>query len=103
MGLGQYTIRAFSLSELCSRDVVTMRKTNTTGEKTGENLVTLAYLPCDSDEPPLSKGLGKSLTTVVQISCNSLDVMCQCTPHYMQKHELHFMRMPNGIYGLHKS
>lgn len=65
MGLVQYTICAFPLSELCSRDVVTMRKTNTTGEKTRENLVTSAYLPCDSDEPPLSKGLGKSLTTVV--------------------------------------
>jgi len=92
MGLVQYTIRAFSLSELSSRGVVTMRKTNTTGEKTGGNLVTWAYLSCDSDEQPMS------LTTVVRTSCNSLDVICQCIPHYMGKHGHHFMGMPNGIY-----
>jgi hypothetical protein len=57
MGLAQYTIHAFLLSELCSRGVVTVRKTNTTGENTREHLVTLAYLPYDSDEPSLSNGV----------------------------------------------
>jgi hypothetical protein len=59
MGLAQYTIHAFPLLELCSRDVATVRKTNTTGGNTREHLVTLAYLPCDSDEPSLSMRLRK--------------------------------------------
>ena len=57
MGLVQYIIHAFPLSELCSRDVATVSKTNTTGENTREHLVTLAYLPYDSDEPSLSNGI----------------------------------------------
>jgi hypothetical protein len=57
MGTKYGTIHAFLLSELCSRDVVTVRKTNTTGENTREHLVILAYLPYDSDKPSLSNGV----------------------------------------------
>jgi hypothetical protein len=86
------------LSELCSREVATVRKTNTSGEGTREHLVTLVYLPPDSDESSLSNGVEK-VTDYGDMNCNALDVMCQCTPHYMGKHGHQSMRIPNGIFG----
>jgi hypothetical protein len=49
------TVHVFPLPELCSRDVTVM-VTYTRGSKS-ELIVTSAYLPYDSDEPPRSKGL----------------------------------------------
>jgi hypothetical protein len=35
-------------------------------------IVTLAYLPYDSDKPPRQRGYRKSLATAVGINCSSL-------------------------------
>jgi hypothetical protein len=51
------TVHAFPLSDLCSRDVMVVRVTYIRGGSKRELIVTSAYLPYDSDEPPPSKGL----------------------------------------------
>jgi len=50
-------VHAFPLWDLCSGDVTTVKMTYTRGGSKRKLIVTLAYLPYDSDEPPLSKGL----------------------------------------------
>jgi hypothetical protein len=51
------TVHAFPQSELCPREVTMVRMTYTRGGSKKELIVTSAYLPYDSDEPPPSKGL----------------------------------------------
>jgi hypothetical protein len=50
------TFHAFPLSELCCRDVTTVRVTYIRGGSKRELIVTSAYLPYDSDEPPHQRG-----------------------------------------------
>jgi hypothetical protein len=63
-------------------DVTTFRMTYTRGGSKKEITVTLAYLPYDSDEPPLSKGL-REVIEYCRINCSSsLDVMPTYTTLY---------------------
>ena len=76
------TIYVFLLLEMCSRDGMTFRMTYTRGGCKKEITVTLAYLPYDSDERPLSKGL-REVVEYCRINCSlSLDVMQTCTTLY---------------------
>jgi hypothetical protein len=66
---------------MCSRDV-TRRMTDTRGGSKKEITLTLAYLPYDSDEPALSKGL-REVVVYCRINCNSsLDVIPMYTTFY---------------------
>ena len=69
------TIHVFLLLELCFRDVTTFRMTDNRGGNKKEITVTLPYLPYNSDEPPLSKGL-REVIEYCRINCSlSLDVI----------------------------
>jgi len=70
------------LSKLCSRDVATVRKTNTTGENTREHFVTLVYFPYDSDELPPSKGL-REVTDYCSTNKMQLIIGCNANAHYI--------------------
>jgi hypothetical protein len=73
-------VHAFPLSELCSRDVKTVRMTYTRGGSKRERTVTSAYLPYDSDEPPPSKGL----RVVDYCSRNKLQLIgCDASAHHI--------------------
>jgi hypothetical protein len=69
------TVHAFPLSELCSRDVTMVRVTYIRGGSKRELIVTSAYLPYNSDEPPPSKGL-REVTDYC--SRNKLQVIVGC-------------------------
>jgi hypothetical protein len=49
-----------------------VRMTWTTRRNNRELTITSAYLPYDSNEPPLSRGLKEVLTIAVGIKCRSL-------------------------------
>lgn len=59
-----------------------MRKTYTTAENTREHLVTLAYLPYDSDIPPPSKGL-REVTDYCNTNEKQLIIGCDAKTHYI--------------------
>jgi hypothetical protein len=69
------TVHAFSLSELCSLDVTSVRVTYIRGVSKRELTVTSAYLPYDSEEPPPSKGLRE---VVDYYSRNKLQLIVGC-------------------------
>ena len=54
------TVHTFPLWDLCSGDVMMMKMTYTRGGSKRKLIVTLAYLPFDSDEPPPVKGVNGS-------------------------------------------
>jgi hypothetical protein len=69
------TVHAFPLSELCSRDVTRVKVTYFRGGSVRELIVTSVYLPYDSDEPPLSKGLREAVN---YCSSNKLQLIIRC-------------------------
>jgi hypothetical protein len=73
-------INALPLLEFCSRDKTTVRITYANGGIYEELIVTSAYLPIDSDEPPPNKEVRISLNTAIAGKINSsLVVMPTCT------------------------
>jgi hypothetical protein len=76
------TIQAFPLLELCSRDVVVVRISFNRGESIMDLIITSAYLPYDSDEPPPSG----ELRDVVNYCCrNNLQLIdgCDANAHHI--------------------
>jgi hypothetical protein len=79
------TGHAFLLSELYSRDVRMVMMTYIRGGSKRELIVTLAYLPFDSDKPPLSEGLWEvivychrnTLHLIVECDANAHHIICQ--------------------------
>jgi hypothetical protein len=69
------TIQAFPLLELCSRDVMTVRLLFDGGRSIRELIVTSAYLPYDSDEPPASRELWDAITHCCR---NNLQLIAGC-------------------------
>jgi splicing factor 45 len=69
------TVHAFPLSELCSRAATMVRVTYRRGGSKRELIVTSAYLPYDSNEPPPSKRLRK---VVDYCSRNKLQLIIGC-------------------------
>ena len=69
------TVHAFLLSELCSRDVTTVRVTYIRGGSKRELIVTSAYLSYDSDKPHLSQGLRE---VIVYCNRNKLQLIVGC-------------------------
>jgi hypothetical protein len=63
------------MSQFCSRDVKTVRVTYIRGGSKRELIVTLAYLPYDSDKPPLLKGLRE---VIDYCSRNKLQLIVGC-------------------------
>jgi hypothetical protein len=69
------TVHAFPLSELCSREVTMVRVTYTRGGSKRELIVTSAYLPYDSGEPPPSRGLREVIDYCIR---NKLQLIVGC-------------------------
>ena len=79
----------------CSKDVATVRMTHTTGGNRRELLVTLAYLPYDSDIPPPSKGLGE-VTDYCSTNKMQLVIGCDANADYITWGSTHIN--PQGQY-----
>jgi hypothetical protein len=74
-------INALPLLEFCSRDATTVRITYTYGGGNRELVVTSAYLPYDSDEPPPSKEV-KDIIDYCYSREKQLIIGCDANAHH---------------------
>jgi hypothetical protein len=72
---------ALPLLEFCSRDATMVRITYTYGGGYEEFIVPSAYLPYDSDEPPLTKEV-RDITDYCYSRKKQLIIGCNANPHH---------------------